>query len=120
MKKQKLNITLITNDVKEKYSLLGEYDSENQKISYQESNSLLTSVIIDLNDNRFIRDNKDYYLNYQLLENQITENEVRIKELGQSIMLRIKTEKVMIIEHKIEFVYTILDSKETIHYIVEF
>ena len=50
MKKIKLNITLITNQEKEEYNLLGEYDKENKIITYTESNNLLTTMIIDMNN----------------------------------------------------------------------
>ena len=120
MKKRKFNITLITDNSKEEYSLLGEYDQEKGIINYQESSSLLTKVTLDLNKKILIRDNKDYYLKYDLTEDIATENEIMIKDLNQSIILKIKTQHFMITDNKIDILYTILDSKETIHYQIEF
>ena len=44
MKKRKFNIILITNQEKDEYNLLGEYDRENGIIYYNETKSLLTEV----------------------------------------------------------------------------
>ena len=120
MKKTKLNITVITDHGKDEYNLLGEYDEEKQRIHYQESRDLLTDVILDLKNKILIRDNKDYNLNYQFLEEVITENRMNWKELNQSIILKIKTQKFKIMNTKIEIIYTILDSDETIQYIIKF
>ena len=120
MKKTKLNITVITDHGKDEYNLLGEYDEEKQRIHYQESRDLLTDVILDLKNKILIRDNKDYNLNYQFLEEVITETRMNWKELNQSIILKIKTQKFKIMNTKIEIIYTILDSDETIQYIIKF
>ena len=115
MKKKKLTIHLITSTTQEQYNILGEYDKENGKITYQESKNLLTDVVLDLNNKILTRKNKDYCLNYHLLEGKVTENEVII-----SLCLNIKTNKFEITDNKVEIKYSILDSNEKIHYIVEF
>lgn len=120
MKRRKFNITLITSDSKEEYSLLGEYDQEKEILCYQESGSLLTEVILDLKQKTLTRENRDYYLKYNLLENEETENEIKIKDLNQSMILKLKTEKFNITDNKIEITYTVLDSNETINYQIEF
>ena len=91
MKKRKLMITLITNDTKEEYNLLGEYDEERKIITYRESKSLLTEVKLDLKKKTLIRNNNDYYLEYKFIENEETENKIKLKDLNQSIFLKIKT-----------------------------
>lgn len=120
MKKRKINIILITSDKKEEYKLLGEYNSEKNIISYQESGDLLTEVVLDLNQNILIRENKDYYLQYKFIENEETENEMKLKDLNQSIKLKIKTEKFNVTNNKIEIIYTLLDSNETINYQIQY
>lgn len=120
MKKQKFIINLTTSDNTEKYSLLGEYDQVNNIIYYQESGMLLTDVSLDINNKILKRKNHDYYLEYKFLENEETENEIKLKDLNQSIIVKIKTEKFKITENKVEIIYTILDSNETISYQIEF
>jgi len=120
MKKRKINIILITSDKKEEYKLLGEYNPEKNIISYQESGDLLTEVVLDLNQNILIRENKDYYLQYKFIENEETENEMKLKDLNQSIKLKIKTEKFNVTNNKIEIIYTLLDSNETINYQINY
>lgn len=120
MKKRKLTITLITANEKEEYNLLGEYDLEKEIICYQESKSLLTEVILNLKQKTLTRENRDYYLKYELLEGKVTENEIRIKDLNQSMILKIKTEKFEIKDNKVEIIYNLLDSEETIHYQIKF
>lgn len=118
MKKKKLNIILITNEETKEYNLLGEYDKENNIIYYNENNDLVTKMEIDLNNNTLIRENKDYYIKYNLIENQETINKITIKELNQDLDIRIKTEKFEITENKIEIMYTLLDSNEKITYVI--
>lgn len=120
MKKRKLNITLITNGIHDEYNLLGEYDEVNKIITYNESNELLTEVKLNLKDKILTRENKDYYLEYKFIENEETENEIKLKELNQSISLKIKTSKFDINDNQLEIIYTILDSKEKVTYIVKF
>ena len=120
MKKRKINIVLITNQEKEEYNLLGEYDSEKEIIIYNEHKQLLTEVKLDLKNNILIRDNRDYYLEYKLIENEETENEIKLKDLNQSIFLKIKTNEFKIEKDKIQITYTILDSNEKVTYIVKF
>lgn len=120
MKKRKLIITLITNDIKEEYNLLGEYDNDKEEITYSENKELLTEVKLNLKEKTLTRKNNDYYLKYKLLENKETENEIKIKELNQSLFLKIKTDKFKIEKNKVEIIYTILDSNEKITYIVKF
>lgn len=120
MKKRKLIITLITNEMQEEYNLLGEYDKENEIITYSESNSLLTEVKLNLKDKVLTRENKDYYLKYKFIENEETENEIKVKELNQSIFLKIKTDKFKVEENKVEIIYTIVDSDEQVIYKIEF
>lgn len=120
MKKKKLIIHLITSTTQEQYNILGEYDKENGKIIYQESKDLVTDVVLDLNNKILTRKNKDYCLNYHLLEGKVTENEVIINDLQKSLYLNIKTNKFEITDNKVEIKYSILDSNEKVHYIVEF
>lgn len=120
MKKRKLMITLITNDTKDEYNLLGEYDKEKGIIYYNESKSLLTEVKLDLKEKTLIRDNKDYYLEYRFIENKETENEIKLKDLNQTLMIKIRTESFKLTENEIEIVYKIIDSDEKISYKVKF
>lgn len=120
MKKRKFKITTIANNNKEEYHVLGIYDIENQRLEYQETRDLLTHVILDIKNKILIRENKDYYLKYQLLENKVTENKMDIKEFNQSMILKIKTEKFTIEDNKVEIIYTLLDSSEKFQYIIEF
>lgn len=120
MKKRKLNITLITNEKEEEYNLLGEYDTEKKVITYSESNELLTDVKINLKERVLVRENKDYYLEYRFIENEETENKIKLKELNQSLYLKIITDKFELSENKLEIEYTILDSNEKITYIIKF
>lgn len=119
MKKRKFNITLITDNIKKEYNLLGEYDKDNNIIYYNESGSLITSMTIDLNNKILIRENKDYLIKYNLLENKETTNKVTIKELNKTLDIRIKTEKFEITETKIEIEYILLDSNEKVTYIIK-
>ena len=120
MKKRKLRITIIANNSKEEYSVLGIYDIEKQRLEYQENNNLITHVILDLKNRILVRENKDYYLEYQLLENKETENKIDIKEFNQSMILKIMTEKFNIKNNKVEIIYILLDSNEKVQYIIEF
>ena len=120
MKKTKFNIILITNQEKEEYNLLGEYDTEKEIITYKESKELLTDVTIDLKNKTLIRENKDYYLKYKFLKNEETENEIKLKELNQSIILNIKTNKFKKENNKLEIEYIIIDSCEKINYQIKF
>lgn len=120
MKKRKMHITIITNDEKQEYNLLGEYDDKDRMISYQESSSLLTTVKLDLENQKLVRKNKDYSLVYQFQENKITENEIRIKQFNQSMILKIKTEKFLVTENKVEIIYILLDSNEKVSYEIKF
>ena len=120
MKKIKLNITLITNQEKEEYNLLGEYDKENKIITYTESKKLLTTMIIDMNNYKLIRENKDYYIEYKLIENKETDNIIKVKDINQELKLKIKTEKFKIEENELEIKYKIIDSNEDITYIIKF
>ena len=120
MKKIKLNIILITNQQQQEYNVLGEYQKENNLIKYKESDKLLTEVKIDLKNKLLIRENKDYYLEYKFIENQLTENKIKLKELDQSLYLNIKTEKLEINDNKFEVIYTIIDSDEKVTYIIKF
>jgi len=120
MKKRKLTITLITNEIQEEYNLLGEYDEEKEVLIYNESKELITEVKLDLKERVLERKNKDYYLKYKFIENEETENEIELKDLNQSIFLKIKTDRFEIIENKLEIIYTILDSNEKVKYIVKF
>ena len=120
MKKRKISITLITDDSKEEYNLLGEYDKENEIITYRENTNLVTRVKLDLKEKILTRENKDYSLKYHLVENKVTENEIEIKELNQKIILKIKTNKFEITENQVTVIYTILDSKEEIKYQIKF
>lgn len=120
MKKRKLKITIIANNSKEEYNVLGIYDIENRRLEYQETKNLITHVILDLKNKILVRENKDYYLEYQLLESKITENKIDIKEFNQSMTIKIITEKFMIENNKVEIIYNILDSEEKVEYTVEF
>ena len=120
MKKIKLNITIITNQAKEEYNLLGEYDKENKIITYTESNNLLTTMLININNHKLIRENKDYYIEYNLIENKETDNIIRVKDINHELKLKIKTEKFELKENKLEIKYKVIDSNEDITYIIKF
>lgn len=120
MKKRKLNITLITSGTQSEYNLLGEYDEINKIITYSESNELLTEVKLNLKDKILTRENKDYYLKYKFIKNEETENEIKLRELNQSLFLKIKTDNFEIKENEVEIIYTILDSNEKVTYIIKF
>lgn len=120
MEKRKFKIIIITNNSREEYQVLGIYNVENQRLEYQETKNLITHVILDLKNKILIRENKDYYLEYRLLENKVTENKIEIKEFSQNVILKIMTEKFMIESNKVEITYTLLDSEEKIEYIIEF
>lgn len=116
MKKRKFSITIITDGLKEEYNLLGEYDLENDIIYYNENKGLVTSMKLDLKNKLLIRENKDYYIEYKLIENKETLNKIIIKELDKVLELRIKTEKFEITNNKIEIIYVLLDSNEKVIY----
>lgn len=118
MPKRKFNITLITDDIRKEYNLLGEYDKASNIISYIETVPLITSMTIDLNNKILIRENKDYLIKYKLLENQETNNKIKIKELNKILELRVKTEKFEITKDRIEIKYIVLDSNEKVTYII--
>ena len=120
MKKRKLIITLITNEASEEYNLLGEYDEEKEIITYNESKDLLTEVKLDIKERILERDNHNYYLKYKFVENEKTENEIRLKDLNQSIFLKIKTDSFKLKDNKVEIIYTILDSNEQVNYQIKF
>ena len=118
MKKRKFNIILITDDTKNEYNLLGNYDEENNIITYNESGSIITSMTLDLNQKTLIRENKDYLIKYNLLENEETVNQVIMKELNKTLDIKIKTEKFEVSKDKIEIIYILLDSNEKIIYTI--
>lgn len=119
MKKRKIKVTLITNDQKEEYNLLGKYDLSKNIIYYNENKSMQTKVTLDLNNKLLTRDNKEITLKL-LFTNKETTNNLFIKDLNKYLTIKIKTEKYKLTTNSVEISYIILDSNELITYKIEF
>ena len=76
VKKEKFHITLITDDNKEEYNLLGEYDRSNKIINYFESNSLRSKITLELDNQRLIKENIDYTITLNFTNNAITQGSI--------------------------------------------
>lgn len=120
MEKKKLLISLITNNSKEEYNLLGNYDSENKIIYYNENREIQTSMQIDLKNKILIRENKDIYIKYNFIDKKETSAIIRLKESNYETQVTIKTKKIVITDNKMSVVYKILDSNEIVNYEIEF
>lgn len=116
MKKKKLTIILINNEIREEYNLLASYDENKKIITYNESKDLLTEVTLDLKEKKLIRNNKDYLIECNFIENKEI---IELKELNNKIILDIKTDIFKIDNSQIEIKYEILDSNEVIDYLIK-
>ena len=120
MKNIDINITLIANNEKQEYSVIGEYDDINNILSYQEKSPELITVTLNLKENKFIRDNKDYRLECHFELNNITNNILLLKDLNKNLENPIKT---TILENKtgiFEVSYLIIDSNELVSYKIKY
>lgn len=120
MLKQKIKVTLISKNSKEEAKLLGTYDFNNQTISYQETNNLLTQVIFEINSGKLIRDNVQYHMEFTFIPNIKTQNIITFKDINQNINIDIITNKYIHTANLIEINYTIIDSNEKYVYKVEY
>ncbi len=120
MKKINLQITLITNDKKDEYRLVGKYDEEHQVIEYIDKGNDIIKTRLDLKNKQLVRDSNTYHLSYEFDLTKETVNKVTVKELNQIINIKIKTIKFSVILNTVEIIYKILDSDETVKYILKY
>lgn len=116
MKKEKFHITLITSSNKEEYNLLGEYDKDSNIISYYESNSLRSKIVVDINKHLLIKENIDYKITIDLDVSNITKGKIELKKENQVLELEIKTNSFKFLNNNLTMKYTIIDSSEEIEY----
>ena len=117
--KKRLHINLITNNNKNEYNLLGEYDKDANTISYYESNTIRSKYVLDLNNKILIKDNIDYKITLIFDENRITANEIFLKKENKTLTISIKTLKMNIDSNLIYIKYKIVESNEVIEYKLE-
>ena len=120
VKKIDINITLIANNEKQEYSVIGEYDNINNSLSYQEKTLDEITVTLNLNENRFIRDNKDYRLECYFELNSTTNNILLLKDLNKTLEIQIKTTLLKNETGIFEVSYLIIDSNELINYKIKY
>ncbi len=104
--KKKAKISLKTAEEVIQYDILIEL--KNNKINYQEPDSLKTNVLLDLNTKVLLRDNKDIYLEYRFLNN---DGDIYVKDLNKNIHLNLTDVKLEERNTYIKIQYKI-DNKE--------
>ena len=112
VKKEKFHITLITDDNKEEYNLLGEYDRSNKIINYFESNSLRSKITLELDNQRLIKENIDYTITLNFTNNAITQGSIYLKKEDKELTIDINTESIIITEDNIKIVYCIANTNK--------
>lgn len=117
MNKIMAKIVVISNDIPMEEEIECLFDKEKQVIQYVENGN--TKVILDIFNNRLIRENNEIYMNYLFDMDKTTDNEVLIKELNKIININIKTEKIINDLLMYNVIYTILDG-DRIEYKIEF
>ncbi len=85
-------------------------------LKYQENNH--TMVIYNYENNSLVRENKELRMDYLFDVKRKTEGTIQVKELGQSIKLKIKTNKLERKNNDIEVSFKIED-KEFLYKIEE-
>lgn len=118
MEKRKLKITLTTNNQEKKFQAISNFN--NGEILYLEDNNLPTLVILNYKNKILIRENKDIKIELVFKQEEETVGNILLKEENKNFDLKIKTDKWYQDNNKIEIIYTILDSMETISYKLEF
>lgn len=114
MKKEKLSVTITTNNLKEKYNLLGEYDRENSILTYYENNKLRSKMIIDINKKTIIKENIDYKITIELNLNKETTTKIKLSNVEQELNLKTKTKEFSLKNDLLIIIYSIIDSKEEV------
>ena len=119
MKKEKFHILLITNNIKEEYNLLGNYDRKSRLIEFYETNKLRSKITINIDNHLLIKENIDYKITLDLDTSKETLGEVFLTKENGSVKLKIKTDTFELSNNKLSMKYTIIDSKEEIIYEIE-
>lgn len=120
MEKKKSKITMITKELHDEYTTITNYDELNQTLTYQEKKEIVTNVKIDLKKHKLTRDNKDLNMEYLFKLNDMTTNQVYLKELDKYIDIKIKTEKYNYDNNKLEIEYILIDSNEHVYFKIEY
>ena len=117
MNLKKLHIILITDNTKQEYNLLGKCNKD--IISYNESGTLKSNLILNLKEKTLVKENIDYKITLIFDKDNITTNEVYLKKEEKILKLELETIKYEVTNSKIEIKYKVLDSEEVIEYIIE-
>ena len=120
MKKIKIKVTLMTNDIKDEYTTIANYDDEKSIISYQEKKDIVTNVELNLKNKELIRENKDFIMKYKFKLNEETTNQIYLKELEKYIDVKLKTKNYNYNNNKLEIEYILIDSNENVYYKIEY
>ena len=114
--KEKLNITINTNNTKEEYKVLGSIN--NRKIEYYETNNLRSKIVIDIDKHILIKDNIDYKITLNLDKKKETKAIILLKKESKELELTLKTEEFSFKDDTLSMRYTIIESKEEISYLI--
>lgn len=112
--KQELWIHIVTNGEEVEYHLLGESHLEKKIISYIDQDGL-TSMILDIENQKLIRENNDIFIECSFLPNEKTYQKINLKEYNQSLEIPMETKTFLVSDYFIKIEY-IVDKKDTIIY----
>ena len=113
MPKVELFVTIKNNDKKKEYKTIGIIQDE--IIKYREDND--TIVVFDKNNNKLIRENKEYSMNLLFDINNNTTGIIKIHEFNKEVIININTNKIEKEKDRLLLEYKIDD--EIFEYIVE-
>lgn len=112
--KQKLWIHIVTNGEEVEYHLLGESHLEKKIISYIDQDGI-TSMILDIKNQKLIRENEDILIECSFLPNETTYQKITLKGYHQSLEIPMETKTFSVSDHFIKIEY-IVSQKDTIIY----
>jgi len=120
MEKRKVKVTIISEETKQEYTTIGNYDEEKEILTYQEKQDIVTDVVLYLKENILIRNNKDLNMKYLFLLNKETTNTIYLKELDKNIDIKIKITKYNYDNNNLEIEYILIDSGDKLNYKIKY
>jgi len=114
MKKEKLFISLTTNNIKEEYKVLGEYDRDNNIITYYENNKLRSKMTIDIKNKQIIKENIDYKIIINLNLKNKTDTKIKLSNVEKELYLKTETKEFSLKDNILLIIYSIIDTEEEI------
>ncbi|MBQ6135211.1 MAG: hypothetical protein IJI60_02725 [Bacilli bacterium] len=111
MPKIKIRVSIIQEEKETKEEVNAIY--QDNIFKYQEDKK--TKVILDLNQNILLRENKELKMKYIFQEKEETDGIIESKELGKKIMVKIKTKKIERKENDIKITFQVEDQSFLYH-----